>query len=107
MKMQKFVISLKKSLKINTFKIKNIIKLEIGALIRVNTERSAAHSICNVSYSVHKETLMLFHNRSNYDYHFIKELAEESQGKINCLEEDTEKIHNLFSSNRKTSDENW
>ena len=40
--------------------------------------RSATHSICNLKYSAPKETAILFHNGSNYDYHFIiKELAEE------------------------------
>ena len=40
--------------------------------------RGAAHSICNLTYSVPKKILTVFHNRSNCDYHFIiKELAEE------------------------------
>ena len=38
----------------------------------------AAHSICNLKYSVPKRIPIAFHNGSNYDYHFfIKELAEE------------------------------
>ena len=38
----------------------------------------AAHSICNLKYSVPKRIPIVFHNGSNYDYHFfIKELAEE------------------------------
>ena len=39
--------------------------------------RSAANIICNLKYSVPKEIHIVFHNGSNYDYHFIiKELAE-------------------------------
>ena len=35
--------------------------------------RGAKHSICNIKYNFP----LVFHNRSNYDYHFIiKELAE-------------------------------
>ena len=38
---------------------------------------SAAHSICDLKYSVPKNISVSFHNRSNYDYHFIiKQLAE-------------------------------
>ena len=40
--------------------------------------RVVAHSICNFKYSVPKKIPIVFHNGSNYDYHFIiKELAEE------------------------------
>ena len=39
--------------------------------------RGAAHSICNWKYSVPKKIPIVFHNGSNYDYHFItKELAK-------------------------------
>ena len=38
----------------------------------------AAHSICNLKYSVLKKIPTVFHNGSDYDYHsIIKELAEE------------------------------
>ena len=54
--------------------------------------RGAAHSICNLKYSVPKKIPILFHNGSNYDYHFIiKELAEEFKKQFTCLEENTEK----------------
>ena len=44
--------------------------------------RDAAHSICNLKYNVSKNNSTVFHNGSNYDYHFIiKELAEESKKK--------------------------
>ena len=40
--------------------------------------KGAAHSICNLKYSVPKKSPITFHNGSNSDYHFIiKELAEE------------------------------
>ena len=40
--------------------------------------RGEAHSICNLKYSLSKRIPIVFHNRSNYDYHcVIKELAEE------------------------------
>ena len=39
--------------------------------------RGAAHSLCNLKYSVPKNISIVFHNGSNYDYHLIiKELAE-------------------------------
>ena len=28
----------------------------------------AAHSICNLKYNTPKETIMIFHNGSNYDF---------------------------------------
>lgn len=38
-----------------------------------------AHSICNLKYKTPKEIPVVFHNGSNYDYHFIvKEQAEET-----------------------------
>ena len=40
--------------------------------------RGAVQSICNLKYSVLKKIPIVFHNRSNHDYHFIiKDLAEE------------------------------
>ena len=54
--------------------------------------RDAAHIICNLKYSVLKKILIVFHNRSNYDYHFIiKELAKEFKKQFTCLGENTEK----------------
>ena len=39
--------------------------------------RGAAHSTCNLNYSVPKEILVVFHNRCKNDYLFIiKELVE-------------------------------
>ena len=52
----------------------------------------AVHSICNLKYSVSKKTSIVFHNGSNYDYHFvIKELAEKIKKPFTCLGENTEK----------------
>ena len=54
--------------------------------------RGAAHSICCLKYSVPKKIPVIFHNGSNYDYHFIiKELAEELKKQFTCLGENTEK----------------
>ena len=47
MKMQKSVVFVKKNLKINMWKIKDIPKLET-----IGKYRGAAHSICNLKYSV-------------------------------------------------------
>ena len=41
---------------------------------------------------MHNEVPAVFHNESNYDYHFIiQELANEVQKKIEWLKENTEK----------------
>ena len=49
-------------------------------------------SICNLKYSVPKRIRTVFHNGSNYDYHFIiKESSEEFLKKFTCLGEKTEK----------------
>ena len=54
--------------------------------------KGAAHSICNLKYSVPKTIPIVFHNGSNYDYCFIiKELAEEFKKQFTCLKENTEK----------------
>ena len=54
--------------------------------------RGAAHNICNLRDKVPKETPVVFHNGSIYDYHFIiKELLKEFEGNFDCLGENTEK----------------
>ena len=54
--------------------------------------RGAAQSICYLKYSVPKRIPIVFHNGSNYDYHFIiKELAEEFKTQFTCLRENTKK----------------
>ena len=52
--------------------------------------RGAAHSICNLKYSVPEKIPIAFHNGSNYDCHFIiKELAKEFRKQFICLGEIT------------------
>ena len=54
--------------------------------------RDAAHILCKLKCSVPETIPKAFHNRSNYDYHFImKELAEEFKKKFTCLGENIEK----------------
>ena len=77
MKIQKFDIFVKKNLKINIWKIKKYCKVRDHCHY-TGEYRGAAHSICNLKYSVPKKIPIVFHNGSNYDYHFIiKELAKE------------------------------
>ena len=52
----------------------------------------AAQGICNLSYKIPKEILVVFYSGSEYNYSFIiKELAEEFEGQFKCLGENTEK----------------
>ena len=54
--------------------------------------RVAAHKICNLMYSTPREILVIFHNGSSYNYHFIiKGLAEQFEGELECLGENKEK----------------
>ena len=54
--------------------------------------RGTAHSICNLKYSVPKKIPIVFHDGSNYDYHFIKkQFPEEFKTQFTCLGENTEK----------------
>ena len=49
------------------------------------------NSICNLRYSVPKKIPIVFHNESNYDYHFIRDLAEKfKKFRFTCLGENTE-----------------
>ena len=58
--------------------------------------RGPAHSTCNLKFNVAGEISVVFHNSSNYDFHFIiKELANESEGKFECFGRNTEK-HKTF-----------
>ena len=75
--MIKFVIFLKKSLKINKLKLKKHWKVRDQYHYTADY-RGAAHSIHNLKYSIPKEIPIVFHNGSNYEYHLIiKEQAEE------------------------------
>ena len=52
--------------------------------------RGAGHSKCDMNYKIIKDIPIVFHNAS-YDSHFIiKELANEFEGEIECLGENTE-----------------
>ena len=54
--------------------------------------RGAAHDICNLRYKVPMKIPVVFHNGSNYDYHFIiEESAEKFEAELECLGENTEK----------------
>ena len=49
--------------------------------------------ICIYKFNVSNESPVIFHNGSNYDYHFvIKELANKFQGQFQCLGENTERF---------------
>ena len=55
-------------------------------------DRGAAHSIFNLKYSVPRKIPIVFHNGSNYNYHFIvKELPKELKKQFIYLGENTEK----------------
>ena len=48
--------------------------------------RDTEHSVCSLRFDVPNQIPVVFHNRSNYDYHFIiKELANKFEGKIACF----------------------
>ena len=48
--------------------------------------------MCNLKHSIHKEIAIIFHNGSNYDYHFVvKQLAKEFERQFTYLGENTEK----------------
>ena len=70
-----------------------------------NKYRDALHSICNLKFNVPNEIPAVFHNGSNYDYHFIiKALASEFEGQFECPGGKHRKVQNLFCSNGKRSD---
>ena len=54
--------------------------------------RGAAQFNCDMNYKITKYIPIVFHNLSSYDSHFtIKELANEFDGELECLGENTEK----------------
>ena len=64
-------------------------KLEITAVLQV---RGVGHGLCNLRFNVPNEIPAVFHNGSNYYYHFIiKELASEFEGQFERFWENTEK----------------
>ena len=69
--------------------------------------RGAAHSICNLRYSVSREIPVKIRNSSKYDYHFIiKELAEEFKGEFECLGENIEKYISFSVPTKKEHNDN-
>ena len=66
----------------------------------------AAHSICNLRYSTTKEIPAIYHNGTNYDYHFIvNELAKRFNAKnFNCLAENMQKYITIKVTIVKTKD---
>ena len=79
------------NLKTNYLKNKNIVKLEIIVIIQGNIQ------VLHIAYVIRntvclKKIPIVFHNESNYNYHFIiKELAEEFKNQFTFLGENTEK----------------
>ena len=54
--------------------------------------RDAAASIYDLKFSVPNQIPVVFHNGSNYDYHFIiKELANKFKGQFECIGENVQK----------------
>ena len=52
--------------------------------------RGAAHSICNLRYSTHKDIPVLFHNGSNYDFNLIiTEFAKKFRSELQCIPDDS------------------
>ena len=87
--MKKSVIFVKKNLKKKCMKDKKYCKVTDHCHY-TGEYRGAAQSICNLKYSVPRRIPIVFHNGSNYDYHFIiKELAEEFKTQFTCLRENT------------------
>ena len=59
--------------------------------------RDTAHSICNLKFNVPNEIPVVFHNGSNFDYHFIiKEWANEFEGQLSVLGKTKEKYKTFF-----------
>ena len=82
--------------KLNTDKkVKNAFKLYCKVRDHchyIEKYRGTAHNICNLRYKIPKEIIIVFHNGSTYNYHFIiNELTEEYEGQFECLGENTNK----------------
>ena len=61
--------------------------------------RGAVHSICNSKFNVPNEIPVIFHNDSNYDYHFIKRISKRVCWAILMSWGKYRKVQNLFCSN--------
>ena len=86
------------------FSTKNVIHLDFNVKDHYHYTgkyRGAAQSICSLKY-IAKEISLIFQNRPNYDYHFIKkQLAEKFEREFNCLAENTEKYKTFSVSKEK------
>ena len=67
--MHKFVIFAKKKFEDKHAEYKKYCKVR-GHCHYTEEYRSAAHSICNLKYTVPTEICIVFHKESNCDYHF-------------------------------------
>ena len=70
--------------------------------------RGASHSSCNLKFNLPNEFPVVFHNSSNYGYHFvIKELANEIEDNLNALgKQSTRKVQGFFLFNKKENYKN-
>ena len=68
--MQKSVIFVRKNLEINIWKTKKYCKVRDHCHY-TGEYRGAAHSMCNLKYSVPERIHLVFHNGFNCVYHFI------------------------------------
>ena len=69
--------------------------------------RGAAGIVCSFRFNVSFEISEIFHNGSNYGYHFtIKELANKFEGQFECSQE-KQKSENFFCFNKKRKYKNW
>ena len=59
------------------------------------TYRGATHSICNSRFKVPHEVIIVFHNESNYDYHFVRKELKSLKVSFNVLEK-AQKSTKLF-----------
>ena len=80
--MQKSVIFVKKNVKINTWKIKNIVKLEIIVIMIIVIMSNGIVIVINLKYSVPKKLWWLF---------YIKKVSRRMQKQFTCFLENTEK----------------
>ena len=70
MKIQKSVIFIKKKVENKYLKDKKYCKVW-DHYHYTGQNRGATHRICNLKYIIPKKMHVVFHNGSNYDYHFI------------------------------------
>ena len=68
--------------------------------------RGVSHSKCNFNYKIQKQIPIIIYNAS-YDTHFIlNQLAIESEGELNCIEDNMEKYITFSVRIKKECDNN-